>query len=152
MKLILQFFSVCLFTAVFFSCDKNEAMPSEVDSTTITDSKRYKQLSGDVPISGVRMEGDELYVTLTASGCDGSRWEARLVDSGMVAESYPVQRFAKIEFVNNEVCLAVISRTFLFDLKPLRVKGNREVIIHLDGWPFPTIICLLIPLWLQDFP
>jgi hypothetical protein len=134
MKSTLQFISVCLFAAILLSCGKNEADSSNVDAQTIIHAKRYAQLSGDTPLREARIEGDELHVLITASGCAGTTWTARLIDSGKVAESHPVQRYAKIEFVNNEDCLAVISRTFVFDLKPLQVEGTRTVKIHLKEW------------------
>jgi len=112
-------------------CEKNEADPSNVDMPTIIHAERYGQLDNNTPLTQVRITGDELHV----SGCNGSRWEATLIDSGKLAYSNPPQRYAKIEFVNNEDCLAVISRTFVFNLKPLRVKESRKVYINLEGWP-----------------
>lgn len=115
-------------------CEKNETDASNVDMQTIIHAERYGQLDNNTPLTQVRITGDELHVTITASGCNGSRWEATLIDSGKQAYSNPPQRYAKIEFVNNEDCLAVISRIFVFNLKPLRVKESRKVYINLEGW------------------
>ncbi|GAB1857326.1 hypothetical protein MHTCC0001_21620 [Flavobacteriaceae bacterium MHTCC 0001] len=69
-----------------------------------------------------------------ASGCDGSTWTFKLVDSGSVAESLPVQRLLKLEFKNQEDCSAVFKRRLSFNLEPLQIKGNNTIILNLDGW------------------
>ena len=72
-------------------------------------------------------------MTITASGCDGSTWKARLVDKSVLACSDPAQGLAKINFENLEACQAAISKTFIFDLKPPRMKSRSKVSINLDG-------------------
>lgn len=85
------------------------------------------------------VEGDELRLTVTSSGCDGSTWTVRLIDLGDLAYSNPPQRSAKIEFENKESCSALLTKDFIFDLKPFRVKGSRDVSICLEGWSHPLL-------------
>ncbi|MEA4917354.1 hypothetical protein SDC9_163177 [bioreactor metagenome] len=135
MKPILYIFSACLFAAILFSCEKNEVdSSSNVNAETIIHQELYEELDKDVPLKEVKIIGDELHVTINDGGCSGARWKVKLV-GGSLAYSNPPQRFAKIEFVNDEECEAWITRTFVFDLKPLRVKGSRKVNIKLEGWP-----------------
>lgn len=134
MKPIFQLLPVCLLTVMMFSCEKNGSDSSNVNAETVIHTAQYEELGDNIPIREAKIMGDELHVTITDSGCSGSRWTAKLVDSGKLAYSNPPQRFAKIEFVNNEDCEALITRTFVFDLKPLRVTGSQKVSINLDGW------------------
>lgn len=135
MKLIIQLFLVFLMVIMPFSCEKNEADSTIVNAETVIHTALYEELDNSVPIKEVKIIGDELHVTITDGGCNGSRWKAKLIDSGKLTYSNPPQRFAKIEFMNNEECEALITRTFVFNLKPLRAQGSRKVNINLDGWP-----------------
>lgn len=51
-----------------------------------------------------------------------------------IPNSYPVKRFAKIRFTNNEPCLTSFSRDLSFDLNPLQIRGENKVPINLQGW------------------
>lgn len=82
---------------------------------------------------------DELHLTITSSGCDGATWTARLVDLENLAYSNPPQRSGEIVFENNEACLAIITKDFIFDLKPYRVDGSHKVLIRLEGWSHPLL-------------
>lgn len=133
MKPILQFLLFSLLAVVISSCEKNELDSSNVDIGTRIHTEEQNEPDGNTLIREALIKSDELHITITASGCDGSRWTARL-DRGSLAYSNPPQWFAKIEFVDNEDCEALVSRTFVFDLKPLRVKEVRKVNINLEGW------------------
>lgn len=84
-------------------------------------------------IKNISIEGNCLNVEYISSGCDGSTWQLQLIDSGAVAESYPVQRYLRFNFVNTEECDAVIEKQKSFYIKTLR-DSEEAVILHLDGW------------------
>lgn len=77
--------------------------------------------------------GDVVKVTIGASGCDGSTWEARLISEGGVIKTNPPKCEVKIEFINKEVCAAVLTKVFVFDLKPLRWSDTKKVEIVLTS-------------------
>ncbi len=133
MKSKTMFLTATLFLiAAVVSCDKKDApaLP-DVNSSTVIDPALYEK-TNPMLVSDVRVIGDVMQVKISASGCDGSTWKARLIDSGSIAKSNPVQRKAKIEFTNMEACLAFFSKIFIFDLKPLRVGSSNEVNVILD--------------------
>ncbi|OPZ31805.1 MAG: hypothetical protein BWZ00_00410 [Bacteroidetes bacterium ADurb.BinA174] len=137
MMKILKTFTLLVFLSFLLSCEKDDKKKMdilEINSETIVDSEIYENSEGLRIKTEPKIVADILVVTITTSGCDGSTWKAQLIDKNVLAYSDPVQRFAKIKFENLEDCRAVISKTFTFDLKPLRIKSGNKVIINLDGW------------------
>lgn len=126
--------TLLLFFIALISCENEKVEIPDVNSETIVNPELYEEPDDFKTIIEAKVIGDILEVTIGASGCDGSTWEVQLIDKGTVAESYPVQRFAKIMLINKEDCRAYFTRIFTFDLKPLRVKGENKVSINLDGW------------------
>ena len=51
-----------------------------------------------------------------------------------IAESFPPQRYLKLNLYNNEVCLAVFTKEESFDLTALRVEGTNEVLLNFEGF------------------
>lgn len=129
MKTICQFI-IWIIVMTFFSCDKNVTDTPDINARTIIDTELYNELSG-VNVIDAEIIGDVLKVTIGASGCDGSTWEARLVSAGGVIKTNPPKREVKIEFINKELCAAVLTKVFIFDLKPLRWSDTNEVQIVL---------------------
>lgn len=134
MKTIVRALSILLFVFVFFGCSKPDVDLSDVNSTTIVDTEIYSEVSG-ATIIDAEIVGDVLKITIGASGCDGNTWKARLVSAEGVIKTNPPKREVKIEFTNPELCHAVIAKTFVFDLKPLRWSDTRElyIVIHTNG-------------------
>ncbi|KJD32196.1 hypothetical protein PK35_12250 [Tamlana nanhaiensis] len=105
------------------------------DKTVVIDANNYNNLQTDYfTVVNAKIIGDCLSINFQASGCSGDTWVFNLIDSGAIAESYPEQRYLKIQFVNNEACLAVFTKQVSFNLKPLQISDNGgEVILHIDG-------------------
>ncbi len=78
------------------------------------------------------IEDDCLKLKIGGSGCDGSTWEIKLIDSGDIAESLPEQRFLKVEFENDEECDAIIEIEVSFDISPLQLGESGEIILNLN--------------------
>ena len=135
MKKIIQILCiVCV--SVLGSCDWSNEVNDFENSSTVIDDQLYGHTDGyDYSIKNAVVEGDLLKVEIATGGCSSAAISGRLIDSGIVAESSPVQRYARIQLTNKEPdCFMYIVKTFAFDLKPLRVKDEKNVIIHLQKW------------------
>ena len=69
-------------------------------------------------ISNVVLNQNCLEVTIWSSGCEANNWEIKLFSHNNFYAVFPLQRFAKIELTNNEICSAVLQKTVSFDLIP----------------------------------
>lgn len=128
-----------LFTSfLILSCSGDDDAPSTAsncEQTVVIDKTRYDNLASDeFGIISVELDEECMSITIGESGCDGLRWTADLIDSSEIAESFPEQRFLKIEFSNQEECDAVIQRTFTFDIDSLKIGESGTVILNLDGF------------------
>jgi len=74
-----------------------------------------------------------LLLTYSSSGCDGSSWVIELIGSENIMESDPLQRNVSVNFINNEACLAYITKTTSFELTNLQVEGSTQIILNLEG-------------------
>ncbi|XCF07237.1 hypothetical protein ABI125_05115 [Tamlana crocina] len=128
---------VALLCFVNMTCendDDSNGYMGDCDQNTVVDSDTYKNLETDrFTIISAEITGDCLNLEIGASGCDGSTWRFSLVDSGAVAESFPEQRYLKLQLLNEELCDAYFTKTISFDLTPLRVSGSNEIILHIEG-------------------
>lgn len=105
------------------------------DDIVIVDGRAFDNVeSDDFQFTNVEIDGDCLVVSVAASGCSGENWSMTLIDSGAVAESSPEQRSLKFEFLNPELCLAVLGQEVSFNLKDLQIDGSNEIILNLEGW------------------
>jgi hypothetical protein len=118
-------------------CEKGKAVlvyNNGCDDTAIIWPHGYETANdADLMIETISVDGYCLNVEYQSSGCDGSTWYLQLIDSGVVAESDPVQRYLKFNFVNNEACDALINKQRSFNLSALKQDGL-AVILHIEGW------------------
>ena len=135
----LLFFIVLIFSVMNTQCNDNNSIDTNAcDLTALVDEEAYAKANFEgLNITNATIEADCLQVTFGALGCSGKNWEFQLIDSGAVAESLPEQRYIKLNFKNNEACLAYFERTVSFNLKPVRVKGSNEIVLHLEGLNTP---------------
>ena len=133
-------FLILFATTLFVSCCRfDDVVTAPVitscNKMAIVDTNRFNQTpTTNYTITNVVLNGDCLKVTISSSGCDPNNWDMNFIASENVMESFPVQRSAKVQLVNDEACLAVFQKTMSFDLIPLRVQGQNQVQIHLQGW------------------
>ena len=85
-----------------------------------------------ISISDVRIEGDYLKMTISASGCDGSSWVVKIVTDGTIIRPIPA-RPLRIIFENNEDCEAMIRREFSFNIECLRVPNINKMWFQILG-------------------
>ncbi|MCB4807809.1 hypothetical protein LG651_06060 [Tamlana sp. 62-3] len=119
------------------TCDDNinDDVSENCDKTVVLDAEMYANLETDFfTISNVNIIDDCLSFSFSASGCSGDSWEFNLVDSEVIAESSPEQRYLKIQLINNEACLAVFTKQVSFSLKPLQINNSqKELILNIEG-------------------
>lgn len=97
----------------------------------IEDSLRYDTISNtSFSLSSVDVTEDCLSFELSASGCDGSTWLVNVVDAQAIAYTNPISKDLKVEFKNNELCTAVFTKQYYFDLHP--VQESTDTIINLN--------------------
>ena len=129
-------FSLCII-ALIISCqpeDEDNIIQDTCDQEAIIDTDLFKYDSSLVTIVNVELKQDCLHIKYSASGCDGDSWKVKLIDSEFIEESSPTQRSILLSLENKELCLAVFSKTTSFDLSPLRIEGENEIVFHLKGW------------------
>ncbi len=103
----------------------------------IIDEELYNNTEANDSIVDVSINGDILTITVTDSGCDGSAWNVNLIDSSTVAESLPPQRSLKVQLSNPELCLAIVTREFEFNLSELQIDSSNELSLIIDNWDTP---------------
>ncbi|APY07806.1 hypothetical protein BWZ20_05630 [Winogradskyella sp. J14-2] len=138
-KLIMLLLVVTLFLNMQCEDDDSTSLPqSDCVSFALIDGFSYENAATSPHvINNVTLNEDCLIVSATATACDGSTWTMQLMDSGEIEESNPPERFVKFFLINDESCLAEISRTTSFDLSTLQIEGENEIIINIDNYPDP---------------
>lgn len=98
------------------------------------DDQIYDQAkSASFSIQSSSLNGNCLQLVISSSGCDGARWVTSLYGSTAIAESSPEQRYIRLILENDEECDAVIERDYEFDISPLQIENNGQLIINLQG-------------------
>ena len=125
-KAHLVFISIVLLS---FACEKDDKEQTSCDQKTIISKSEYDTAPlDDVSILDMEIDGDCLKISFSASGCDGSTWIVKLIDSGMTFYTSPPQKDLILSLENNELCDAVISKEISFDIENLQVSGNLVVL------------------------
>lgn len=106
---------------------------SDCDQDVRISGTEYQNAPNDpLTIKEMKIAGDCLKIKFSASGCDGNTWTVKLIDSGMIAESYPCQRTLRLSLDNKEICAAVPTKEISFNIKDLQIIGNDKVILHVS--------------------
>jgi len=125
---------ISLFLISIFSCEENVVSDDFRNESVIIDSNLYNQSeSNNYSITNVQLNGNNLTIRISSSGCSSDSWKAILIDANEILESYPVQRKIKLSLENNEACLAVFEKEFTFDISSLK-EDYDTVLLNLKGW------------------
>ncbi len=125
---------ISLFLISIFSCEENIVSDDFRNESVIIDSNLYNQSeSNNYSITNVQLNGNNLTIRISSSGCSSDSWKAILIDANEILESYPVQRKIKLSLENNEACLAVFEKEFTFDISSLK-EDYDTVLLNLKGW------------------
>lgn len=114
----------------FTSCNKETDNRSTVcDQSVIISKDKYNSAPGDhLTIINAKLNDDCLKINFASSGCSGSSWEVKLIDSGVILYSNPPQRNLRLSLKNQELCAAVIGKEITFNVKDLQINGNKVIL------------------------
>ncbi|MBB3696818.1 hypothetical protein KMW28_22750 [Flammeovirga yaeyamensis] len=123
---------------IFIACQKNDGQDTpDLDQNlneVIISLEEYNLAPRDyVALESYKIEDDSLKITYSSSGCSGDSWEVRLIDSGLILESYPPQRSLVFSFKNDEACEAYITKEIAFDISKLKIEDD-SVYLNLTNW------------------
>jgi hypothetical protein len=134
------FVLTALFGVLFASCSKDDDdnLPNEIICDSIAEILAEEDFNGinttNYVVSNVQLNGDCLEVTIGSSGCDPEPWEMNLYSVNAFYNIFPLERYVKIELINNQECLAVFDKTVSFDLTPFQLEGQNELPLNIEGW------------------
>lgn len=140
-----RIFILLLIGVFVFSCsddDTNCCLPvPECGKYALTvDDEAFLQVETEnYSITHVVLNENCLEITISSSGCSGNTWEENLFSSVSVYTVHPNQKALKMELINEELCLAIVEKTILFDLTFLQIEGQNQVVFMLEGWEEPII-------------
>ena len=115
------------------SCNDDENFTTSCDDLVLVDSNEFGTESTYFELISAEVSNGCFQVKFSAPGCDGSSTKMRLIDSGVIKESNPVQRDLKLVLDNEELCLAIFTNEVSFDLSPLRSPDENVIQINLEG-------------------
>ena len=119
---------------ILFSCEDEPITQSISCGQSAEFSDQINETPTDsYTIQSAVLDDKCLTVEVAAGGCDGESWEAQMLISPLVAESYPPQAGIKLIFDDNEDCEAWVTRSFSFDLSALDSIADR-VWVRLEGF------------------
>ena len=127
--IVIALFAIGIFTA----CDdEQDEVLFPCSQQTVISATEYQTATSDpVSIDSLGITGNCLAITFSSGGCDGDTWQVRLVDSGSIAESLPPQRSLKLLLENQEVCLAMVTKTMVFDIHELEAEGEVSMLLNI---------------------
>ncbi len=130
-KLFLLF---CLLL-IFSNCNNSvDSSQNSCEQKIIVDNELYANAPNDSFVfRNVEIYGDCLSITIEYGGGCG-KVEIKLIDSGVIAESNPVQRNVRVSFKDEDSCKALITKKVSFDLTPIRVVGDNKVFLNISNW------------------
>ncbi len=126
-----------LMLCLFFACKKDEApevRTATCSTPTIVDADLYKDAPDDYfEMLNATIDGDCLFLRIRfGGGCDVL--DAKLLDSGDIAESLPVQRTLRLSLTDNDFCKALVTENLTFNLSDIRTPTENKILLNLDRW------------------
>ena len=130
MMVLKLIFGTIIIGLSFTSCNKESDNRSTVcDQSVIISKDNYSSAPGDhLTIINAKLNDDCLKINFASSGCSGSSWEVKLIDSGVILYSNPPQRNLRLSLNNQEACAAVIGKEITFNVKDLQINGNKVIL------------------------
>ena len=130
MKTLKLLFEIIIIGLSSTSCDKeNDNLSTVCDQSVIISKDKYSTAPSDqLSIISAELNDDCLKINFASSGCNGSSWEVKLIDSGVILYSDPPQRNLRLSLKNQELCDASIGKEITFDVKKLQLSGNKVLL------------------------
>nr|WP_321409264.1 hypothetical protein [uncultured Carboxylicivirga sp.] len=140
MKNLVHIFTlIAIFTAFQACCNDENITKSNCDQAVVISSDEFNNAPDDIlNINNISIQDDCLLINFSSSGCDGSSWIVKLIDSEAIAESFPPQRTLRLSLKNDELCDAYFSKEISFDIHSLQVEGN-SIILNFKDFDQPIL-------------
>lgn len=125
--------TLLILSILFFITGCSEKELNEKCTNVISDLNQFNYSQSDsFELVGLNFENKCLKVKIRyGGGC--KEVSAKLIDSGNVFESNPVQRNLKIVFTDNDECEALIEKNFYFNLDNLQVENEKKILLNFQG-------------------
>lgn len=124
-----------LLAILITACNKDHDEKDACGPAIKNDAALYDTIRSDNhTILDAVVDGDCLQITFSAAGCDGKSWKTSMVAATTVTDPLPLSKSLKLGLENDELCMAVITRTISFDLSLLKIWGTGEIALVLPGW------------------
>jgi len=132
MKRIVILVSIGLLLAV--SCEKKNGFDTtNCDQDVIIYSIEYQNAPNEhFVVDNMRIEGNCLKIRFSASGCNGSAWNVKLIASLGRGAGNPYWSLL-LSLKTNEDCKALINKEMSFNIKDLQLSGRNNVRLHIVG-------------------
>jgi hypothetical protein len=124
---------ICLgLTFIFSACEKPNC-DCDSDPSVIISKTEYENAPTDpqMKIVNVEIEGDCLKIKFESGGCNGETWIKKLIDRGDLIKTSPPQRTLRFSLDNTEMCDALIYKEISFNIKCLRVEGDKKIQLNI---------------------
>ncbi len=111
------------------ACNNDDDNSDNCNKVVIISSELYTNAPADqMTINSLDLNENCLNISFSSSGCDGSTWEVKLIDSELILESNPPQRNLRLSLKNEEECEAYITKELTFDINNLKIDGNQVLL------------------------
>ncbi len=130
MKQTYKYILVLSLIVLSASCKKeDDNKPITCDQKVLISSSEYNTAPDDaLHINSISLVDNCLKIEFGASGCSGSSWQLKLIDSEAVQKSEPPQRTLRLSLKNEELCEAYITKELSFDISELQIGGNKVIL------------------------
>lgn len=138
MRIIILF----ILTVFFANCSNDDSKPETECLEVLVNEEQYNLAGGNYNIQSVSIEETCLSITFSASGCSGDNWvETGVLKQLPMTDENGRNIYFAMSFVNDEECLAYITKTISFDLsQEILTSSHSTVNIHVKGYENSPIV------------
>ncbi|WP_281752743.1 hypothetical protein [Neptunitalea chrysea] len=133
LSIIALLFCICLLSCSEDDANTGNVNPCSENSVLVSPTDYSATPSYQSSVVSAIIDGDCLTVMVSSSGCDGSTWEASFFAANPQTSNGQVTYDSRVDIINLEICLALPSVEFVFDLTNLQVAGSNSVTLSIDG-------------------
>lgn len=134
-----KLFNLSLFLVIALACiycdkkDNDPVDPIVCEHQAIISLNDFNNAPTDeITLNSWSIKENCLTINFSSSGCDGDTWKVKLIDSGVIMESHPIQRSLILSLENKELCEAYITKEVSFDISELKIDA-KQVILNISN-------------------
>lgn len=129
----------CLLLAVLLvGCSRNSSVVDESCGNTVQINSMVYNNPGafKAVINEASIEGACLIIKISGSGCSEAALDNDLVAEEGILKTLPPQRNIKValRMKGSGTCGAYFTKTFRYNISPLKVEGYKKLLLNLDGY------------------